>query len=454
MNQPARALLCLLVGACSSPEAPAGQPPPQKPAALPLASTTTQQTPPDDSKHDLATAPHDLPKHPPTPDTTRIEQLLRSDYKGFAVPMANPEQFRVQVLLTTFTPQPGGPTKIAEYHYRPDADYIYVASAIKTFGSIAALRKLEQLQAQGHAIDLDTPMAWCPEDKKICFTRDKTNVEGGVITLGHELRKVHLVSNNYAFNRIYEFVGHREINEVAWQLGFESVRVRHRMQDKFDERIRRTTPKIEFRPAEGDAIVIERRISDLDLPETEGVHVGKRHIDFDGKEQARPKSFAKYNAASLTDLHHLTLALHRPEYPGIPRLPLSEAHRNFLTAAMAETPSESKNPVYERPEAHYRYKLLLRGILEVLPQARVRYAGKPGRAYGFHLDSAYIEDTQTGRAIVVTASIHANNDYLVENTERIYDRISRPFFDSLGEVLAREFLLDPGQGASPGAGGP
>ncbi len=452
----------LLVFACSTPGAPKEQSGPSKPTVAGVATPTQQvgksaepgRATPGEQVDPPKPVP-DAPRTPPPPNTETIERLLKSEHKGFVEPMANPEQFRVQVLLTTFTPQANGPDTIAEYRYRPDADYIYVASAIKTFGTVAALRKLQELQATGHKVDLNTPMAWCPEDRKLCFTRDKTNVEGEVITLGHELRKVHLVSNNYAFNRIYEFVGHREINEVAWELGFASVRVRHRMQDKFDERIRRTTPRIEFRPPEGEPVVIERRVSDLKLSPTEGVLVGKRHIDFDGKEQRRPKSFAKYNAASLTDLHRLTLAVHRPEYPGAPDLGLSKAHREFLTAAMAEIPAESKNPVYERPQAHFRYKLLLRGVLEVLPLERVRYAGKPGRAYGFHLDSAYIEDTQTGRAMVVTASIHANNDYLVENTERIYDRISRPFFDSLGEVLAREFLLANTPAKSQGdPGGP
>src|SRR5690606_495336 len=170
-------------------------------------------------------------------------------------PMEDPERFRIQVFVTTFTPTPSGPDQIAEYRYRPDAELIYVASSIKTFGSIAALLELQELQEQGHPVDLHTPMAFCPSDGGLCQTRDPTNVEGGVITLGHELRKIHLVSNNPAFNRLYEFVGHRELNEAIWALGFPDVRIRHRFQDSFRSIDRRTTPRVELRPPDAEPVV-------------------------------------------------------------------------------------------------------------------------------------------------------------------------------------------------------
>lgn len=398
------------------------------------------------------------PVAPRPPDTERLEALLRSGHRGFVEPMRDPERFRIQLLVTTFTPTPGGADEIAEYRFRPDAELIYVASSIKTFGSIAALLELQRLQAQGHPVDLSTPMAFCSVDGGACQTRDPTNVEGGVITLGHELRKMHLVSNNHAFNRIYEWLGHRELNEAVWALGFPDVRIRHRFQDSFRSIDRRTTPRVELRPPGAEPVVVERRVSDLELPPTpaEGVKVGTRHSTRDGIVDG-PKDFAVYNYASLGDLHRLTLGLVRPEHPEAVQLPLSEEHRAFLLQAMGEIPAESKNPVYDRPDAHFRYKLMLEGVLDALPLERVRYVNKPGRAHGFHLDTAYIEDTRTGRAMVVTASIHANRDGTVVDNEGIYSRYSRPYFRSLGEVLTRVFLLDetiaPGDGKAPSEDG-
>ncbi len=357
--------------------------------------------------------------------------------------MEDPARYRVQLLVTTFSPRTGEADAIAEYRYRPDAEFIYVASAIKTFGSVAALLTLQRLQAEGHPVDLDTPMAWCLEGQRFCHTRDKTNVESGAITLGHELRKIHLVSNNYAFNRVYEFVGHHDLNTLTWRLGFPSVRIRHRMQDSFDEATRRTTPRIEFRPEGHEPVVIDRRVSELELePAPVDTRVGTRHVDGGGEVVQSPKDFANHNYTTLLDLHRLTLALTRPEHPDAPELQLTAEHRDFLLEAMEDHPSNSQNPVYERDQAHLRYKLLLKGILDVLPLRRIHYVGKPGRAFGFHVDTAYIEDRETGRAMAVTVAIHANFDQLVEYSPRVYSKISRPFFRSLGETLAWEFLVE------------
>ena len=42
--------------------------------------------------------------------------------------------------------------------------------------------------------------------------------------------------------------------------------------------------------------------------------------------------------------------------------------------------------------------------LEVLAARQVRYVNKSGRAYGFHLENAYVEDRESGRAFFVTAA--------------------------------------------------
>lgn len=454
---PATTLVLAL--ACSTPSS-APEAGPSQAHASPNAELASGEALDDDDEADAPDAPPldvpppDLtPLAPGPPDTERLEAILSSGHHGFVKPMRDPERFRIQVFVTTFTPTPGGPVKIAEYRYRPDAEFIYVASSIKTFGSVAALLELQRLQEQGHPVDLDTPMAYCPPDGGLCLTRDKTNVEGGVITLGHELRKIHLVSNNHAFNRLYEFLGHREINEATWALGFPDVRIRHRMQDSFRSIERRTTPRVELRPPGAEPVVVERKISNLELSPTpaKGVRVGTQHMGREGLEDG-PKDFGVYNYAPLGDLHRIILGLVRPDHPDAPKLPLTEAHREFLLQAMAEIPAESKNPVYDRPEAHFRYKLMLRGILDVLPLERIRYLNKPGRAHGFHLDTAYIVDEQTGRAMLVTAAIRANQDDIVAENERVYNQYSRPFFRSLGETLTRVFLLD--QPLTPSNGEP
>jgi hypothetical protein len=414
--------IALLGLACSSPgsgsEAPASPP-----------SVAPEPDPP------AAPEPeHEPEPAPPVPDTERLAALLTAHADRFALALSDPEGFRIQIIVTTFDP-------IAEYHYRADAEYVFPASSIKTFAAVAALRTLQDLQAQGHPVDLHTPLHWCA-GQRCDVDRDRTNRDGGTITLGHEIRKMQLVSDNHAFNRLYDFVGHRELNEITWALGFPNVRIKHRMYGRIDEESRRTTPRIEMHPPGHGPVVIPRRVSDLPLSPhpIAGVEVGRRHYDHHMRLHEQPMHFGHKNHSALSDLHRLTIALNRPEFPGIPQLHLTAPHRAFLLQAMTEDPLASRNPVYRNGKEHLRYKLLIKGVMRVIPLERIRYTAKSGRAYGFHSDSAYIEDTATGRAIAVSAVVHANANGIVGDDVYIYDELSRPFFKDLGEVLAREFL--------------
>ena len=323
--------------------------------------------------------------------------------------LADPARYRLQVLVTIV--EPGA--KTTEHGYRVDAEYTYPASAIKTFASVAALRELERMQSEGHAVELDTPI-----------------VADGRFTLGDEIRKMQLVSDNRAFNRLYDFVGHRAMNELAWAMGFDSVRIRHRMYDVDDERVRRTTAKLELRPKGGARVIVPERTSDLELPPPlvgVGLQIGEARL-VKGKRVEGAMDFGAKNAVTLRDLHRLGLALARPDLPGGAQLGISAKHRDVLVAAMTERATED------------RYKPLLKGVARVVPTERVRYVSKAGRAFGFHLDNAYIEDTASGRGFAVTAVLYVNADGVLDDDRYEYDTVSFPFFVRLGEALAKAVL--------------
>lgn len=370
---------------------------------------------------------------------------MRADGR-FGDVLARAAEYRVQVLVT---PIPAEPTTgpLVTHGWRVDAEYTFAASAIKTFASVAALRKLRRLAVD---VDLDTPLAWCRGEPPRCvIDGDPSNLEGGTITLGHEIRKMHLVSSNPAFNRLYDFVGHDEINEDAWALGFASLRFRHRMGQ--DWSLGRTAPAIQARTADGPLPLVPARTSALELEPTRlpGVEVGIAHVDHRGERHEGPRDFSRKNYVSTTDLHRLMLALMLPGRADLPDLRLAPDDRRFLLDAMTRDPLDSTNPHY--PAERFprgRYKLAQAGLERVLPAAELRYVNKPGRAYGFHVENAWIEHVPTGRAFVVTAVVYADGDGVVNDDRYRYDELSRPFFRDLGELLARELLVAPREAGS------
>lgn len=362
--------------------------------------------------------------------------------------MEDPARYRLQVLVTVIAPKGKGEAEpgTSEHGYRVDVEYVYPASAIKTFAAVAALRKLEALRKEGHAVGVDTPVALCASARgRGCKTKDESNVEGGVITLGHEIRKMQLVSNNFSFNRLYDFVGHREINEDLWALGFESMRMHHRLYSGSDPEEQRQTPRVELRPLEGERVVVPARKSTLVLPATKAkeLRIGTAYIDDELRARVdEPMDFAGKNYVSVRDLHRLTLALCRPDLPGVPQLGLAPADREFLLQSMTEDPLQSKNPIYtDEHDSGLRYHTMIKGMLRVMPLERILYTGKAGKAYGFHLDNAYIEDEQSGRAMAVTVVAYANADGVLNDNVYEYDTVTRPLLLGLGELLGRAVLL-------------
>lgn len=383
-----------------------------------------------------------------------LEARLRAD-PHFLKLVADPAKYRLQILVAEVVQAPDGARRLVRHGYRVGAEYIYPASAIKTFASVAAMRAVAALPPtpSGARADLDTPLAVCTFGADRCArTRDRSNRDGGAITLGHEIRKTQIVSDNDAFNLLYNFVGHRELNEYLHTHGFPDVRVEHRLSTGERPAGHRRTPRLELRVGD-EILAIPERVSDLvtrpaDAP---AIPVGVAHRGPDGGDIPAPKDFLDNNAAPLCALQRLTVALVAPEL-GAVDLGLAPADRERLLAAMQVDPHASRNPRYTSPSQNVdRFKPLLPGIARVRPRARIRYVNKAGKAYGFHLENAYISDLETGRAFLVAAAIHADRDGVVDDDRYDYADVTVPFFADLGELLARELLASSlaGDAATP-----
>lgn len=375
-----------------------------------------------------------------------IEARLRADPR-FAPLLERPADLRLQVLVAEVHGEPGGARRLVRHGYRVDAEYIYPASAIKTFAAVAAMHAVAELPAtaSGARADLDTPLASCTWGASRCArTRDPSNQGGGTITLGHEVRKMQIVSDNHAFNRLYDFVGHREINLYLRTHGFPDVRIEHRLSTRERPAGHRRTPRFQLRLGD-EVLEVAARDSDLvtrpaDAPP---VLVGVAHIGPDGARVPAPRDFIDNNAAPLCALQRLTIALVAPEL-GAVDLELAAADRERLLAAMQQDPRAATNPRFTAPaQTIERFKPLLPGLARVIPRARIVYINKAGKAYGFHVENAYIADKTTGRAFFVTAAVYADRDGVVDDDRYDYADVTVPFFADLGELLARALLRGP-----------
>lgn len=374
-----------------------------------------------------------------------LDELLGERRGRFAPVLEHAQERRLQLLVSELAGEGGG-AKLVRYGLRVGQEYVYPASAIKPFVAVAALRKLELLAAErGEPFDVDTPMRWCSREAPPCaIARDASNLAGGAITLGHELRKLLLASDNAAFGRLYDFVGHRELAGLMARWGLSSLRFRHRLGET--ERAGLRSPAYELGRRGGGWLPVAERQSELVLAPNvgPGLEVGRAHRDEQGRLQGKPRDFADRNAASVVDLQRLLVALVWPELDAGPRIELSDAHRQLLVQLMGESPLDSENPRFAGVRyAEQHFRPMLPGLLRHIPRAELDYVGKSGRAYGFAVDNAFVRHRPSGRALFVTVALYADDDGVANDDRYSYETVSEPFLRELGEALALR-LLAPG----------
>ena len=115
---------------------------------------------------------------------------------------------------------------------------------------------------------------------------------------------------------------------------------------------------------------------------------------------------------------------------------------NELSQAMSMDPAHSKNPAYSGPNEHeLRFKRMLSGLLESgVRRDDLVYMNKGGKAYGFHLDNAYLEHKKTGRALFITFGIYTNPNGVLNDNQYGYSDVSEPLFHDLGLAAGRYLL--------------
>ncbi len=383
------------------------------------------------------------PKH-----MTDLAPVIQSCSNQFERVISSPESFRAQVLISEVVTNHAGRTELKRHGYRVGAEYFYPASTVKLCAAVAALQAVERLQPPSLATDLaDVPMEIAP-----LFPGDApqlieaSNVQGGDITVAHEMRKISLVSDNLAFNRLYDLVGHEQLNRAMHELGLRSVVINHRLSETRTIPDMRASAAVTFRLPGGEPIFVPARTSKLMLTnDAKNLLVGSGYMK--GKERVpAPMDFSARNGISLVDMQDLLVKVARPDIDlGTPPLKMNASHRARLVQAMTEYPRESANPIYTAKDFPDDYsKFLLSGIRRVFPSTtpgeRVESTGKIGRAYGFSIENSFVRNPANGRAVFVTAVIYTNEDGVLNDDKYEYVKVADPFFADLGELLARRWL--------------
>lgn len=381
-------------------------------------------------------------------DKDFIERLMQSRPEWFAPILDSPGAYEVQIIYTRIDRDRKNHPYFRTFSYRLDNDrYFYPASTVKLPLAVLALEKLNERQVDG--LNRDTPLRIDSGYlKQIPLTRDST-APGGFPSIAHFIKKVFLVSDNWAYNRLYEFVGQREIRERLSRRGLNNIRILHRfIVGDTRETSRHTNPFTFYR---GEKIIYRQPSAYNELnffKDLQPIFYGNGYIDGEGRLIQEPFSFTAKNFFPLGMQHELLKRILFPEsYNPSLRFDLRPDDYRFLYTYLSMLPRESTAfPDYSDTAEYWDSyaKFLMYGSekgTRIPPHIRI--FNKIGVAYGYVTDNAYIVDFHNKVEFLLTATIATNSDGVFNDDTYDYEKTGYPFMEHLGRLFYEYELARP-----------
>ena len=256
-------------------------------------------------------------------------------------------------------------------------------------------------------------------------------------SIAQYIKKILLVSDNDAYNRLYELLGQDYINQKLAAKGMNHTIINHRLSFAASPEENRKFNPIRFVDKSGKLIhEIPTRQTEMIYSNAEKPVIGRAYYSGDSLiEQGMDFSFK--NKFAISDLHGVVQRIIFPmAFPDTERFNLNENHRKLILKYMSMLPGESDYPSYPQSEYWDSYSKFYKGGMDKASiPSNFRLFNKTGQAYGHLLDASYYVDFDKGVEFFVTAVIYVNADETLNDDAYEYDEIGFPFFAELGEYL-------------------
>jgi hypothetical protein len=365
-----------------------------------------------------------------------LEHMMKKHPSKFRRILRNRDTLDVQIIYTQINRDSLNRPHFRSFYFHVDStNYFYPASTVKLPIALLALEKINRLQV--HGLDKFTTMY---NDSvysgQLSATKDTTSANG-MPSVAHYIKKILLVSDNDAANRLYEFVGQKEVNENLRSKGY-NMRILHRLERPLKPDQNRHTEAVRF--VNHDSLVFSQPmlVNADSIKPPRRVLKGVGYINNDSKFIRQPFDFTYKNSYPLQEQQEILKAVLFPAFTDPKRrFSISEEDRNFVMKYMSQRPRETNHPAYYKDKAYFDAycKFLMYGDGKKPIPTNIRIFNKVGDAYGYLLDNAYIVDFNSNVEFMLSAVINTNLDGIYNDGKYGYYKLGYPFMKNLGRTV-------------------
>ena len=379
----------------------------------------------------------------PKTDSFLTNILSGSDHELMKNILDHKDSFRLQIIYTQIDRDETNRPLFRNYYFNVDTNlYFYPASTVKLPLALLALEKLNTLHEKKlnkySTIRILKSQPWQTE---VIF--DSTS-QTGYPSIAHYIKKVFLVSDNDAYNRLYQFVGQQTIHRSLREKGYRNIRIPRQFLGLTTDQ-NRYTNEVRFFDPKGKTIYIQPAAYNTDsMYFAKVVKIGNAYYDNRDSLIHESFDFSKANYIPLEDLQQILQSVLFPtSVPFKKRFNLSKDDEIFLLQYLSQYPSETNYPKYDNNEFYDSYvKYYFNDSSHQMPQ-HIRIFNKVGWAYGFLTDVSYVVDFKNKVEFMLTSTIYVNSDGILNDDKYDYDGIGLPFLYQLGQTIYNYELNRP-----------
>jgi len=372
------------------------------------------------------------------PSQSVLDKVMSSSNPSIKRVRQQLKKHEVQIVLTEInTDQPTAPQILKSSFQLDEEHYFYPASTAKLPIAALTLQKLNELNKQGIPIKRTTAFEIRDLQGNAIQLTDTTQREGK-LTLAHLIKKIFLVSDNDAYNYLFDFLGRDYINHELQKKGLKKTQIFHKFLFGADNT---TTWEYTFFDETGDTLYHQNSLTSKFKGENKltGVFKGEGYLQ-DGEVVKVPMDFRFKNSISLLNLEGILMRLIHPQlFPSDQQFTLNDKDLEFLRFWMSRSTLESLSPNYDDGVHWDSYgKFFIYGDQKGKMTDQIRIYNKVGYAYGTLTDVAYIHDKSNDLSFYLTATILINENKIFNDDQYEYDSVGIPFLATLGRLILAE----------------
>jgi hypothetical protein len=179
-----------------------------------------------------------------------LEEVLLQNQERLGPAVKTPDRYELQILYTRIDRDGNNRPQFDTFGYRIDESrYFYPASTVKMPVAILAMERINKLKTKPglERLSIYSEMQTGADRPPQTASSAKENSENGFPNIAHYVKQIFLVSDNQAYNRLYEFLGRDYINQALLAKGYSNTRILHRLEaSEFDYEANRYANPVTF----------------------------------------------------------------------------------------------------------------------------------------------------------------------------------------------------------------